>query len=972
MVAIVAGNGLGLFNTSLNTLGGAGVFGQGTLGQSGGQALVNASNGNLMLQYTDEQLSGLGLDLFHTRTYNTQGALNDADGDGWRWEGERRVVLTGTLNTVGSSLTRTTGDGHESVYSWNGSRYQSSEGDGAHDSLSWDAPNSEWAWTDGSRRTVERYEGSSGRLVSLTDAAGTQISYSYDANGRLAGVKDSSGQELVFSYNAAGQLERLDTRTASADALTRQVYYGYDSLGRLTSVSTDLTPTDNSIADGQVYTTTYTYSDTSFRVIGIAQSDGSSVGFTYQLVGAEYRLSSVTDASGYTTFTYDTANRRTDISNGLGQQWSYFYDAEGQLTEVQNPAGESTRYAYDADGNVSQITDGRGNAVTYQYDANGNRTLERDGLGNTLSRVYSATHQLLNEIRYTVPATGNSASWTEPPTTAAQVTRYAYDSANRLRYVIDASGGVSEYRYNANGLRTHEIGYADAAYSVSALAPSASLSEAQLTSWVTARDKTKANLTELVYDYRGNLSRRTGYATVDAAGAGVLDAAAQVTEFVYSEYGQLLQTIAVRGSSRTSKTSLSSVTYDGMGRVLTRSDSNGTHTSTYDGSNRRISVLNTAGLTVTQAYDTRGRLINLTETGAGVSRSTTYTYDAAGRLSMVQDPTGVRSYTFYDGAGRVSAQVDGTGAVTETTYNAAGQRAQEIRYATLVNTSSWYSGGVVNKTLVDQIRPAASDADRPTFFEYDEAGRLIFSIGAVGIIYSYDGRGQLIQQQSGERITRTFYDAAGRQTGQLDGEGYLRENVYNAAGQLIRAMRYTGATLEANRATGTLAQLRPASSVMSTWYFYDDAGRQIGSLDEQQFFTETLFDETTHTQQSVRYATAYTTAMLYSTSFATIKAAVAAGAKQTTTTVYDDKNRVVSRTATDGTKTVYTYDSAGTPRARDRGLWHDRGAQHPPALRRRGPGDRQVTRRSRPPHHRRHDRRPGRGRLCRLWLDLRL
>ncbi len=135
-----------------------GAIGQGTLGQAGGQALVNAATGNLILQFTDEQLSGLGRDLLQQRTYNTQGALNDADADGWRWDGERRVVLSGTRNSAGSSLTRTTGDGHEGLYSWTGSGYQSSDGDGAHDRLQWDAVNNQWLWTDGSRRT-ERYAG---------------------------------------------------------------------------------------------------------------------------------------------------------------------------------------------------------------------------------------------------------------------------------------------------------------------------------------------------------------------------------------------------------------------------------------------------------------------------------------------------------------------------------------------------------------------------------------------------------------------------------------------------------------------------------------------------------------------------------------------------------------------------------------------------------------------------------------------
>ncbi|MEO4049451.1 DUF6531 domain-containing protein, partial [Pseudomonas sp. CAU 1711] len=515
MVAVIAGNGLGLFNTSLNTLGGAGVLGQGGFGQVGGRSWVNASNGNLVLQFNDRQLSGVGLDLLHTRTYNTQGSYGDADGDGWRWDGERRVALNGELNAPGSSLVRTTGDGHETLYRWNGATYQSSDGDGAHDSLSWDAARSEWVWRDGSSRREERYAGASGRLVQVSDAFGTRIDYGYDAAGRLSSVKDASGQELVLVYNAAGRLERLDTRQVEGGALSRQVYYGYDALGRLASVTTDLTPADNSISDGRVYTSRYTYDDASLRIASVSQSDGTTVSFTYELVDGEYRVKTVTDASGTTTFSYDLANRRTDISNGLNQQWSYFYDAAERLVEVRTPAvaGQrlSTRYAYDADGNLTQVTDGRGNAITYGYDGNGNRVLERDALGNTLRRVYDAQNQLLNEIRYSQPATWNAASanWNEPPAASAQVQRYVYDASGRLRYALSATGEVSEYRYNGQGLRSQERSYGDARYDLGALTAEAGPSEAQLNAWAAARDLSRSSLTELVYDYRGNLQRST-------------------------------------------------------------------------------------------------------------------------------------------------------------------------------------------------------------------------------------------------------------------------------------------------------------------------------------------------------------------------------------------------------------------------------------------------------------------------------
>ncbi|CAN7245828.1 LysM peptidoglycan-binding domain-containing protein [Aquipseudomonas alcaligenes] len=921
MVAIVAGNGLGLFNASLNSLGGAAGGG---LGQAGGQALVNASNGNLVLRFTDEQLSAMGLDLFHTRTYNAQGGLNDGDADGWRWEGERRLVLSGTLNGAGSTLTRTTGDGHETVYAWNGSRYQSSEGDGAHDSVVWDAAASEWVWTDGSSRAVERYEGASGRLVSLTDRSGVVTRYGYDGSGRLSSVRDeSSGQELVLSYNAAGKLQRLDTRTTAGGALTQQVYYGYDGLGRLVSVSTDLTPSDNSIADGKVYTTTYGYDGDSFRIASVSQSDGTTASFTYVLVGGEYRVRTVTDASGTMTFSYDTANRRTDVSNGLGQLWSYYYDAQGQVVQVQTPAvnGQrlSTSYLYDAEGNLTRVTDGLGNSVSYRYDANGNRIHERDTLGNTVTRQYDGNNQLISETRYSVPATwsGATGTWTEPPASAAQVTRYILDVNGRPRYVVSASGNVTGYLYNAAGLLVQEVSYTDAAYDLSGLTPEQAIAEATLDAWVAARNKARSTLTELAYDYRGNLSKRTSYGTVNAAGAGVIDASTVILEYTYSEHGQLLQSLATRGADRTSKTSLSSVVYDGLGRAISQVDASGTRTTVYDGANRRVAVTSSAGLTVTQSYDTTGRLLGLTQTAAGeATRETRYVYDAAGRQVMVQDPTGVRSYTFYDEAGRVSARVDGTGAVVESVYDAAGQRTQEKRYATLVDTSSWFNGTVVIKTLVGEIRPVSVAADRTSSFLYDASGRLSSSTDAKGTVttYSYDGRSQLVRQQSGDRTLRYFYDASGRQVAQLDAEGYLRESVYDAGGRLLRTIRYGQATTEALRANDTLAELRPgAGENLESWYFYDAAGRQVGSIDEQQFVTEVVYDEASNLQRTIRYGTIYHgAAVTAATSFADVRAVAAAnGVQQTTTVAYDGLGRVSQRTATDGTRTTFEYDTAG-------------------------------------------------------------
>jgi len=919
MVAVVAGNGLGLFNTSLNILGAAaGSFGQGTLGQAGGKAWVNASNGNLVLRFTDEQLSGLGQDLFHTRTYNTLGNLNDADGDGWRWDGERRVVLSGTALAAGSRLTRTTGDGHETVYAWNGSRYQSGEGDGAHDFIQWDTQTRQWYWTDGSTRSVERYDGDSGLLNSVADSQGTLITYGYQ-NGKLASVTDSSGQALLMVYNAAGKLARVDTRSAANGPLTQQVYYEYDNFGRLTQVRTDLTPDDNSIADGNVYATSYTYDGSSFRIASITQGDGTTASFTYELVGSDYRVKTVTDQFGTTTFTYLLSASRTLVSNSLGQSWSYDYNGNGQLVFVQSPNNNgtvsSTRYTYDADGNVSRITDTSGNVISYTYDERGNRILERDPLGVTLARVFSASNQVLSEIRYSQAATWNASSstWTEPPASSAQVTRYVYDYADHLRFVVGATGSVVEYTYEGRGLRAQEIVHGANLYPVNALAVTATLAESTLVAWSATQPRAQTRLTAMNYDYRGNLILKVAYANVDAGGNWLLDSAAALTRYVYNAQGQLLQTLAGRGANLATQVLLSSTAYDGMGRVVGQMDASGTRTTVYNGSQRSIAVTSASGLTLTQTYDTQGRLVSIEETAVGVaSRITRYYYDAAGRLTMTQDATGVRTYTFYDALGRIGVQVDGAGNATGYTYDRNGRRITETRYDLPVNTSAWFNGSTVTMVL-GKVPLIPGQGNRVTRFNYDQAGRLLSSVDGAGTVtsYQYDGRGQLVRQQTGDRVTRTFYDADGRQVGQLDAEGYLRENRYDAAGQLQQVSRYAVATTVALRAAGSLAELRPAGASLSTWNFYDGAGRQIGSVDEQGFVSETVYNEAGNATQSIRYLGVYTAALNAQTAFAAVRAAVVAAGSEATVSFYDNLGRLSRRVVVDGTTTTFEYDAAG-------------------------------------------------------------
>ncbi|HEV8689542.1 MAG TPA: hypothetical protein VGQ91_04535, partial [Ideonella sp.] len=177
MVAIVSGNSLGLDLGSAGVLGNQGLWGSAGQGNGGEQVYVNAATGNLVVQRRDEFLASTGLDNAAIRTYNSLGQFT-GETDNWSLGtySQQQLQLSGTVNTAGSTLTRTARDGSQSTYTWDAARacYLCREGSGAHDTIVYSA--GEYSRTDGSTREVEKYTatGVSGslQLVSITDADG--------------------------------------------------------------------------------------------------------------------------------------------------------------------------------------------------------------------------------------------------------------------------------------------------------------------------------------------------------------------------------------------------------------------------------------------------------------------------------------------------------------------------------------------------------------------------------------------------------------------------------------------------------------------------------------------------------------------------------------------------------------------------------------------------------------------------------
>jgi YD repeat-containing protein len=111
-----------------------------------------------------------------------------------------------------------------------------------------------------------------------------------------------------------------------------------------------------------------------------------------------------------------------------------------------------------------------------------------------------------------------------------------------------------------------------------------------------------------------------------------------------------------------------------------------------------------------------------------------------------------------------------------------------------------------------------------------------------------------------DRLTRNFYDADGKLRGTLDGEGYLVEYKYDAAGELVETVGYANATSVALRVTGTLAQLTPAASAadIHSYMLYNARGQVAGTVDGEGYLTESIYDTAGNTTRVIRYATRVT------------------------------------------------------------------------------------------------------------------
>lgn len=254
---------------------------------------------------------------------------------------------------------------------------------------------------------------------------------------------------------------------------------------------------------------------------------------------------------------------------------------------------------------------------------------------------------------------------------------------------------------------------------------------------------------------------------------------------------------------------------------MTVTDADGrTTTTTYDDAGRPTEVTRADGSSTRWAYDRTGQVTRYTDAAGSV---TTYTYDSAGRRASAKDPSGRTTSYGYDEAGNLVTVTQPGGGTTTHAYDAAGRRTA-TDYSDSTPDVSW-SYDLAGRTV------AVADGTGTTTYSHDVVGRVTGVDGPTGDVgYAWDAVGRLTEltYPSGSAVTYG-YDDASRLTQVMDWQGREFGYSWTADGQ-VDSLTYPNGVVtdyahdEAGQVLGIETQDAASADLLQLGYAYSEAG----------------------------------------------------------------------------------------------------------------------------------------------------
>jgi RHS repeat-associated protein len=511
--------------------------------------------------------------------------------------------------------------------------------------------------------------------------------------------------------------------------------------------------------------------------------------------------------------------------------------ADGRLRRIVDSGGRRLEVGTDASGRIIAIDgpapsgEGRLRLVSYRYDAAGH-LLEARRAGDSVFS-YDYLGDLI--VRETRPA-GLSFhfEWDDPARgTAARCVntwgdgdlyrrRLAYDEANRRTIVRDGRGGVTDYRWNEQGLVTLEVDalggrtvreYNEAARPVLTIDPMGGRS-----SW--AYDDL-GRLVQTVDPAGGVVHLRYGAEGREALSQTGFGRAVEVEEpggvrhvFDYDVRGNLVRYVDPAGREQRYTRDLRGLTLaildsEGIvGRFGWTAAGNLSWEATERGGRTRFD------------HDALGRLVATQTAGEGITR---LLRDDAGNAVEMERPDGGRVALSYDAEGHVTLHRDALGRETSWSYGGTPFPVRRVNP----------DGSVIGYRYDGELKLTALVNPKGESYrlEYDLLGRVACETGFDGREqrYRYDACGRLIRHEdAGLRVTGFRRDPLGRLLEKQFGDGTVHRFGYDEAGRLARAISPDRSVRLVYGPAGDLLEEHQDTHVLR--HRYDGRGRPIATI----------------------------------------------------------------------------------------------------------------------------------------------
>ncbi|MCG7921411.1 MAG: RHS repeat protein [Candidatus Thiodiazotropha lotti] len=293
----------------------------------------------------------------------------------------------------------------------------------------------------------------------------------------------------------------------------------------------------------------------------------------------------------------------------------------------------------------------------------------------------------------------------------------------------------------------------------------------------------------------------------------------RTVSYTYTVHGQV-ETI---DGPRVDVSDITSYGYDENGNrnSITNALNQTTQITAHDASGRPLTIVSPNGLTTTRSYDLRGRMIQQSVSDGTTTRTTDYDYDAVGNLIQVTLPDGNSLSYDYDAAHRLTGLEDQLGNRIDYTLDDMGNRLSE-QVSDPTGTLTRAKQQVYDQ--LSQLDQSIDSENHTTDFDYDPNGNLTRTLDANlnPTAQTYDPLNRLSQTTDAKNgLTQYSYDDQDNLTQVTDPTGLVTSYDYDALGNLI-------------------SLTSPDTGV--TTYTYDEAGNRLTQTDARNVTTSYSYD----------------------------------------------------------------------------------------------------------------------------------